>query len=279
MIRANAYTIIAKQHSNPNTSISSEAHLRSIVQDTTVELSLWLDEWISILSSKMNDRYERELALLNLRVQYNWALMTLHLKALSNSGFENIAIVTDFERDMVRVAKKAAVVHLHHLLENPSSPTSSPPGTVPPPRYFSGFKRTMDYVWAKCAFSVLLVLKLSLLLRDSLPTVLLLLQNAYAVLKELTKVTVGYSGNISYLRILQTSIEKCEGALREHMEREQQLCHNEGSGDRGGDGQAEDDFQGYAPSEFVFEWDFPGLNLRHVPLGWQDLFDDFDRVF
>ena len=71
------------------------------------------------------------------------------------------------------------------------------------------------------------------------------------------------------------SVEKCENALKEHMG-----THMDTNiFDRGEGGEAEQDFQGYAPSEFVFEWDFPGLNLRHVPLGWQDLFVDLDTAF
>lgn len=272
IIRANAYTVITQQHTN--TSLASEARLRSTIQGTAVELALWLEEWSAIVSSgTYNDK--GEVAMLNLRIQYNWALITLHLKALSNFGIESIAIMTDFQRDMVRIAKEAAVRHLHSLLETPRT-TSSPPEDSAPPPYLSVFKWTMDYVWAKCAFTVLLVLKLSLLLRDPLPEVLLLLRDAYRVLEELTRVTVINSGNTSYLKILRTSIEKCESALKEHMMQEQQL--NIGDVERE-DGQAESDFQGYVPSQFVFEWDFPGLNLRHVPLGWHDLFHDLDAAF
>ncbi|CAI6337590.1 unnamed protein product [Periconia digitata] len=272
IIRANAYTAITQQHSS--NSIATDAKLRSTVQGTALELTLWLEEWSDIISSEPHG-YGREFALLNLRIQYNWALITLHLKALSNSGIESIAIMTDFQRDMVSIAKEAAVRHLHHFLETPRTDSSSPENGFAPP-YLSVFKWTMDFVWAKCAFTVLLVLKLALLLRDPLPDVLLLLRDAYRVLEELTRVTVSNSGNTSYLKILRTSIEKCESALREHMVREQQLNINDVDRE---DGQAEDDFQGYVPSQFVFEWDFPGLNLRHVPLGWHDLFHDLDRVF
>ncbi|KAF1960866.1 C6 zinc finger domain-containing protein [Byssothecium circinans] len=277
LVRANAYSNIAHQYSN--VSPASDAHLRSTVHSTAVELALWLEEWVSIIGSLM-DEHERELALLNLRIQYNWALITLHLKALSETGIDNITIMTGFQREMVRIAKEAAIAHLHHLLERPSS---LPPDIMESPPYLAAFKYTMDYVWAKCAFSILLVLKLALLLRDPHPTVLVLLQSAYTVLEELRKVTVGRgnSGNVSYLRILQTSIEKCEGALREFMEREEQQLGLDGEVERrdGAEARAEDDFQGYAPSEFIFEWDFPGLNLRCVPLGWQDLFVDLDHVF
>ncbi|KAF2637593.1 hypothetical protein P280DRAFT_407200 [Massarina eburnea CBS 473.64] len=282
IIRTNAYSSIAQQHSN--TSLIPESHLRSTIKSTSVELSLWLDEWTGIVASSNENEYEREMALLNLRVQYNWALITLHLKALSNTGIENVAIMTEFQREVVRIAKDAAVSHLQHLLERPLSMSPNADGTSPPP-YLAAFKYTMDFVWAKCAFSILLVLKLSLLLHDPLPTVLSLLQNAYVVFGELKKVTAGKgkSRNGAYLEILQTSIEKCEGALREFIAKEQEqldVAQLEGEERRYNDDESvEDAFQGYAPSEFVFEWDFPGLNLRCVPLGWQDLFVDLDRVF
>lgn len=270
IIRSNTYTSIAR-HYEATPLPGNEPLLRSTIQDTSIELSLWLEEWTAIISSEIVAP-QRTTALLNLHIQYEWALITLHLKALSDSGMDNIAIMTEFQQDMVQIAKDAAVRHLHHLLEASSSPPS-PTGSPQQPRlpaYLSTFKWTMDYVWAKCAFSVLLVLKLALLLRDPLPSVMMLLHDAYKVLEELKKITVG---NIAYFKILQTSIEKCESALREHMSQQQLSLEAVGGGE------AEDDFQGYAPSEFVFEWDFPGLNLRHVPLGWQDLFIDLDSVF
>ncbi|OAG04246.1 uncharacterized protein CC84DRAFT_1249991 [Paraphaeosphaeria sporulosa] len=268
ILRSNAYVSIARHSRNLD-----ETSLRSTVRDTAIELSLWLEEWSTLICSD-TAAPDRPRAMTNLRIQYEWALITLYLKALSVFG--NL-LMTDFQREMVRSAKEAAVRHLQHLLETPSTPSSPnplSPTQPPPPTYLSTFKWAIDFVWAKCAFSVLLVLKLSLLLRDPLPSIILLLRDAHQVLEELHKITVGH---IAYFQILQTSVEKCEGALREHMARLQQTHGGEG-GEMTGRGNAEDDFQEYAPSEFVFEWDFPGLNLRHVPLGWQDLFVDLDSV-
>ncbi|KAF2478382.1 uncharacterized protein BDR25DRAFT_338940 [Lindgomyces ingoldianus] len=295
IIRTNAYIDMANQRSSPIVP-NSESILRSTVRTTNLELALWLDEWTGIIS---NDPlpYEKSLALLNLHIQYEWALITLHLKALSDSGVENLAIMNDFQRDMVCTAKDAAVRHLKNLLRassSPSSPIISPNDNTPdqaqpdrPSAYLTTFKWTMDYVWAKCAYSVLLVLKLALLLREPPSDLMLLLRDAHKVLEELKKITVGH---ISYFQILQTSIEKCENALKEYMSAQQpNAIPNElGNDDLLEDGaaigvedhrSAESDFQGYAPSEFVFEWDFPGLNLRHMPLSWQDLFIDLDNVF
>lgn len=196
------------RHPTPKHFISfeDENFIRTKVHDTTTELLLWLNEWSKVVSNEQV-LHLRELALLNLHIQYDWALITLHLKAVSASGIENIAIMTDFQKDMIQRAKEASTRHLNHLLEVSTSPTS-PSGSAP--AYLNTFKWTMDYVWAKCAFSILLVLRLSVLLRDPIPHILSLLRDAHRVLEELKKVTIGY---IPYFQILQTSIEKCEAAI------------------------------------------------------------------
>ncbi|KAF2194414.1 hypothetical protein K469DRAFT_650191 [Zopfia rhizophila CBS 207.26] len=283
IIRSNAYNQIVNQR-GPSFLPENETILRSTVCDTSAELSLWLEEWSTIISAKtFHD--ETSLALLNLKIQFEWAIMTLHLKAVSDPGIENVVLMTDFQRDMVRVSKEAAIRHLQHLLQASSSPPlrTTPPNRGPhseeqqtgqPSTYLSTFKWTTDYVWAKCAFSVLLVLKLTLLLRDPPSELNTLLRDSHNVLEELKKTTVGH---VTYFRILQISIEKCEGALKEYMTQQPGTSANP-SGTGTASSSAESDFQEYTPSEFVFEWKFPGLNLRYMPLGWQDLFD-FDSVF
>jgi hypothetical protein len=251
-----------------------EDRLRNVLDDTTVELSLWLDEWTTIISSEPSP-HERAIALQNLHIQRQWALLTLHLKAIASTGIENIALMTDFQQESVRKAKEAATKHLHHILENSVSPHLPPMDIehIQPSPYLSTFRWTLDYVWAKCAFSVLLVLKLAILLRDPVPSIMLLLRDAHRLLEELKIVTVGH---IAYFQILQTSIEKCEAALTEYVTQQSsgpELASLEAAR------AAEDEFQGYVPSEFVFEWDFPGLNLKHMPLGWQDLFINIDGLF
>jgi hypothetical protein len=265
LIRADAYSEILK-HSGPSL-LEDEGCLRSQVYDTTTELSLWLNEWTGVVSKEPID-HKRELALLNLHIQYDWALITLHLKAVAASGIENIAIMTDFQKEMIQRAKEASTRHLSHLLEASTS-TSSPSGLAP--AYLNTFKWTMDYVWAKGAFSVLLVLRLAILLRDPVSNILSLLRDAHRVLEELKKVTIGY---IPYFQILQTSIEKCEAAIADYVTQQNNLDPTLAVS-----GPAESDFQGYAPNQFTFEWDFPGLNLKHMPLGWQDLFVDIENLF
>ena len=117
----------------------------------------------------------------------------------------------------------------------------------------------------------MLVLRLAILLRDPVPTILSLLRDAHRVLEELKKVTIGY---IPYFQILQTSVEKCEAAIADYATQQENLDPALAVS-----GPAESDFQGYAPNQFTFEWDLPGLNLKHMPLGWQDLFVDIDNLF
>jgi hypothetical protein len=265
IIRAEAYS---KLSSNDPLISQDERRLRSVLDDTTVELSLWLDEWTNIVSSEQLV-HERAVALQNLHIQRQWALTTLHLKAIATSGIENIALMTDFQQDSVRKAKEAAACHLQCILEASSSGDQND-ATSP---YLSSFKWTLDYVWAKCAFSVLLVLKLAILLRDPVPSIMSLLRDAHRLLEELKRVTVGH---IAYFQILQTSIEKCEAALGEYVT---QQSSGPESASLEAARAAGDEFQGYVPSEFVFEWDFPGLNLKHMPLAWQDLFINIDGLF
>ncbi|KAJ4369493.1 hypothetical protein N0V86_009328 [Didymella sp. IMI 355093] len=265
LIRTDAYSDILKY--GGASLLEDESTIRTKVHDTTTELSLWLNEWTNVVSREPVE-HQRELALLNLHIQYDWALITLHLKAVSASGIENIAIMTDFQKEMIQRAKEASTRHLRHLLQVSTSPTS-PSGSAP--AYLNTFKWTMDYVWAKGAFSILLVLRLSVLLRDPVPHILSLLRDAHRVLEELKKVTIGY---IPYFQILQTSIEKCEAAIVDYSAQQ-----NIADSSLAVSGPAESDFQGYAPNQFTFEWDFPGLNLKHMPLGWQDLFVDIDNLF
>ncbi|CBX97529.1 hypothetical protein LEMA_P106600.1 [Plenodomus lingam JN3] len=264
ILRTDAYSKIAQA--------GDDLHIKSIVQDSTTELSLWLREWTDVAASEP-DPQPSAMARQNLLIQQEWALMTLNLKAVAASGIENIAFMTDFQRDHVLRAKEAAKRHLHYMLRGDASLSSSEADQAS--TYLSMFKWTLDYVWAKCAVSVLLALKLAILLRDPVATVLSLLHDAHRVLEELKTVTVGH---IAYFQILQASVEKCEAALKDYNS-EHNACSETSIPRIGESGSAEDAFQGYVPHEFIFEWDFPGLNLKHMPLGWQDLFVNIDGLF
>lgn len=277
LIRTEAYAKIVRRNGDDFLLQETESQVQSTVENTCVELSLWLEEWTNIVLVELAP-HQRALALQNLHIQREWAMMTLHLKAVASSGIENVAFMTEFQRDFIRKAKDAASRHLQYMLQSyTSTPDSSPASSTHTigSTYLSTFRWTLDYVWAKCAVSVLLVLRLAILLRDPAASVMALLRDAHRVLEELKTVTVGH---IACFQILQTSIEKCEAALREYSVEQNHALETMAASQRGG-GAAESEFQGYVPREFMFEWDFPGLNLKHMPVGWQDLFVNIDSLF
>jgi hypothetical protein len=134
LIRTDAYSDILRY--GGASLLGDESTIRTKVHDTTTELSLWLNEWTRVVSRELVE-HQRELALLNLHIQYDWALITLHLKAVSASGIENVAIMNDFQKEMIQRAKDASTRHLRHLLTVSTSPTS-PSGSAP--AYLNTFK-------------------------------------------------------------------------------------------------------------------------------------------
>ena len=125
---------------------------------------------------------------------------------------------------------------------------------------------------AKCAFSVLLLLKLTRLLPGStnMPQ---LIADSKILLAELSKVRG--MDNI-YFRILSLSVEKCERALKEDIA---QTTASESNGAPLNFPDAEMEFQSYVPKEFTLEWSFPGLTFCWIPFDFQDLFMDFGAGF
>jgi hypothetical protein len=130
--------------------------------------------------------------------------------------------------------------------------------------YVANFKYAMEFVWAKNAFCVLIVLRLGILLGDHPNQLIARLAEANEFLHELGK--VGMGANVSYTRILGQTVQKCERAVRASLQ--------SGSG-QNSDDSSDGDFQSFIPKEFMFEWDFPGLHLCYIPLDWQDLFLDY----
>ncbi|KAG4430934.1 hypothetical protein IFR05_013572 [Cadophora sp. M221] len=134
--------------------------------------------------------------------------------------------------------------------------------------YIATFQYGMDFVWAKCAFSVLLLLKLTRLLPSS-TDMSTIIADAKTLLSHLSKIRG--SSNI-YFRILRLSVEKCEKALNGDI-----APIGGGQGNEVVD--AEMDFQSYVPKEFILEWNFPGLTFCWIPFDFQDLFIDFGNGF
>jgi len=129
----------------------------------------------------------------------------------------------------------------------------------------------MDFVWAKCAFCFLLLLKLSRLLPERDEEHRELLRQGETLLEELSKAG---SGNTIYLQILKMSIEKYGRTLQDNNERDTET-DTEATGPFWELFDAQTDLQSFVPEQFVSEWEFPGLNLFYFPIAWQDFFGDF----
>lgn len=161
--------------------------------------------------------------------------------------------------------------------------------TAKPNFYLAQLRYAMEFVWAKCAFCFLLLLKLSRLLPEPEQSEehLDLLERGETILSELEDAGSRPGSNI-YLRILRVSIEKFGRTVRGNC-----VHHDGGLRDDDGDDSsgaaardssarpfwevfdAQTDLQAFVPDEFVSEWDFPGLNLFYFPTAWQDFFGDF----
>ena len=123
IIRSNAYgklnTICNRDLLPPD-----ETRLRAVIDDTTVELSLWHNDWANLVSTDPVP-HQRSIAVQNLHIQHQWALMTLHLKVIAATGIENIAIMTEFQQDSVLEQKKLQ----HCICSTSSSKTRMRPPT------------------------------------------------------------------------------------------------------------------------------------------------------
>ncbi|GFF29506.1 uncharacterized transporter C417.10 [Aspergillus udagawae] len=236
--------------------------IAGFVQEVKVELDLWFDDWLRIIEESIPAEAEKPFLLLALRVQKCWAEMMLYCKALRSMGVENVAAMSPSERNILILAKASARRHLRLISSEPDF-------------YLAKLKYAMDFVWAKCAFCFLLLLKLSRLLPERKEEHQELLEHGNRLLSELTK-SADSHGNTNgsskiYLQILKLSVEKYGRAVQESgMDVDQaamvpfwELF----------DAQA--DLQSFVPEQFVTEWDFPGLNLFYFPTAWQDFFGDF----
>ncbi|PVH76092.1 hypothetical protein DL98DRAFT_465595 [Cadophora sp. DSE1049] len=258
-VELNAIRALAQERLAPKlgseVSLSDE-EMSEIVQETRVDLSIWLSDWTNLVAESHIEKEEEKASLeINLKIQRDWSEMTMLCQGLQGMGIENVAIMSDSQQNLIRLAKVSAQRHLSIILSRPEL-------------YITTFRYGMDFVWAKCAFSVLLLLKLARLLPSS-TDMSSLISDAKTLLSHLSKVRG--SSNI-YFRILCLSVEKCEKALNKDS--------GPSSGvQEGGEVDAEMDFQSYVPKEFILEWNFPGLTFCWIPFDFQDLFMDFGGGF
>ncbi|KAL4860861.1 hypothetical protein BDV12DRAFT_204612 [Aspergillus spectabilis] len=239
----------------------ARADIAAFVQEAKLDLDLWFDDWQRIIENALApDDEERAPLLAALRVQKCWSEMMLHCKALRSMGVENIAAMSPVERKILLMAKASARKHLSLI-------------TIEPDSYLAKLKYAMDFVWAKCAFCFLLLLKLSRLLPEGKEDHQELLNHGNRLLDDLTKSVsssnAASNGNV-YLQILRLSIEKYGRTLHESG-----LGAVEDSAPFWELFDAQTELTSFVPEQFVSEWDFPGLNLFYFPTTWQDFFADF----
>ncbi|PLB46869.1 C6 zinc finger domain protein [Aspergillus steynii IBT 23096] len=240
--------------------------IADFVHEAKVDLDLWFDDWLRIIENTTTAAQEKPYLLAALRVQKCWSEMMLHCKALRSMGVENNnpnhRTMSSVERNILLMAKASARKHLRLI-------------SVEPDFYLAKLKYAMDFVWAKCAFCFLLLLKLSRLLPERKEEHQELLDHGTRLLDELAKSgsnsdTTG-NGNV-YLHILRLSIEKYGRTLQEN---EMGLSQTATTAPFWELFDAQADLQSFVPEQFVTEWDFPGLNLFYFPTAWQDFFGDF----
>lgn len=247
-LRAVAHSKLSIPNDIPDT------ELATFIQGMKIDLDIWLEDWLQIMLTRtIADSPERPILILNLRIQRDWAEIVMCCRALQSTGIDNVVAMSSEQHEMIRMAKDAAQRHLEKLLERPDL-------------YIATLRYSMDFVWAKCAFSVLLLLKLAILLPETsdLPK---LLADARRLLEELGNI---HGPQNIYFRILSIGIEKAEKALNAYMAQRTPTSP--------GPQEAEIDFQTYVPKEFMFEWDFPSLTLSFVPIDLQELFSEFTNV-
>ncbi|KUJ08937.1 uncharacterized protein LY89DRAFT_690509 [Mollisia scopiformis] len=250
-VELNSIRALAHERLSPT---MSDEEMNEIVQETRIDLSVWISDWSNLIVSNVPTEEERASLVVNLKIQREWSEMTMLCKGLQGMGINNVAIMSDSQRNLIQLAKSSAQRHLSTIISNPKL-------------YLGTFRYGMDFVWAKCAFSVLLLLKLARLLPNS-TNMSSLVSDAKILLSHLSKVRG--SSNI-YYRILCLSVEKCEKALGGNGA--SQSPEGENAMD------AELDFQTYVPREFILEWNFPGLSFCWIPFDFQDLFLDLGNGF
>lgn len=252
-LRSTAHSVF----SNPNNfpAIESIAFIRGM----KIDLDIWLEDWLQImLNHTLSDTAsstERDTMLLNLRIQREWAEIVMCCRALQCAGITNIAVMSPDQHCMITWAKEAAQRHLEKLLERPDL-------------YLATLRYSMDFVWAKCAFSVLLLLKMAILLpgTSNMPK---LLMDARNLLKHLENI---HGAQNIYFLSLSIGVDKAQKALDAYIAQDGESISDVGPQE------AEIDFESYVPKEFMFEWDFPGLSLCFVPIDLQELFSEYTNM-
>jgi hypothetical protein len=125
-----------------------ETEVESIVHGATIDLDLWLQEWTALSTRQYPDLPPDNIRTLNMRVQHAYALMTMHLRALSVGSIDNIAAMTFSQQVLARAAQQAAIRHLEiALTRSRQSPDDNNSQTLTSDRPYLANFRLVLYSW------------------------------------------------------------------------------------------------------------------------------------
>jgi hypothetical protein len=245
---------------------SADDEILDDVRDAKIDLDLWYNDWVNAIETSPIAGAERPSLIVNLTIQRHWSEAMAYFRALKCLGTENVDAMGPSGQSLLHMAKTALKKHLAVTIEEPN-------------HYLANLRYAMDFVWAKCAFCFLLLLKLSRLLPESDENYhWQLLEDGRRLLQFLNSAGTSAGSNTSrlYLQVLSMSIEKYGRALRENNPpgtTGTMFFWEPSSTDTNANASME--LQSFVPEQFVFEWDFPGLTLFSSPREWQEFFDEF----
>lgn len=259
VLRARINDSIANHGSSLN-----DDDIMDVVRDAKIDLEIWFSDWSRIL-----ERHQPGLPWLNpnLQVQKCWGETMALCRAMRAAGVENVEAMSPTQRSVLIMTKEALQRHLDIILCEPRL-------------YLRKLRYAMDFVWAKCAFCYLLLLKLSLLVPDDSEQYKnALIEQGVMLLSELNTAGKGASRSSTgrvYQQLLQTGIDKYRSVLiRERDSGKLPATSNQPQTPpqlpSTGTSSTSGEFESFVPEQFVFEWDFPGLTLFSSPTteaGW-----------
>ena len=249
-----------------------EEDVMDILNDIQVDIDVWYNDWKNVMQSAPTA--ETPVLLVNLHVQKCWSQTVAFCRAIRALGNDNVTSMSTTQCEILLMAKDALSTHLRLILHEPQ-------------HYLAKFSYAMDFVWAKCAFCFLLLLKLTRLPPEADDDAKQrLLADGNTLMKELNKAGGGRtSGGRSatsrmYLQVLHQSIQKYGRAvIPDHINQNDagQDSHSPlnyfwaTSG-----GNAANEIDSFIPEQFVTEWDFPGLEFSaSVPAMSDGFFEEF----
>lgn len=257
-LRANTYAALSDSSCLP------DQEVMAVVRDAKIDIDLWFNDWTRIFSRSQSQK--RTLAI-NIRIQRCWADAMVLCRAVRVSGVGNVDAMSSTQRGVPLMAKDALAEHLAIVIEEPRE-------------YLRNLRFAMDFVWAECAFCLLLLFKLSVLLgEDDEWASRDLASRRRTLLSELYRAGGTAGGGQSstsrlYIQLLQTGIEKYSRTVLH-----EDVADHPGGLPTGSTPSSEADghneLESFVPEQFVFEWDFPGLTLfssSATEAGWLDDF-------